>query len=252
MRSSPLGIAALIVLAGPAVSADRPVPVGKGLHRLLPAWSWTGCSIGGHGGGLWAQSTEWIVRTPGGAFFGESLGDHDVNGGLGGVQGGCDYQLAGGIVVGIQGDYSFADVAGHHDSAREFGVAYHSKVKSLASVTGRIGYAWDRILGYVKGGAAWERDDYWATTIVLGTAYRASETRPGWAIGVGGEYAFTNFLSGFVEYGYYDFGSRVIAFTPQVAGLGPGFIEIRETKSVVRAGLNLRFGGYAAAAAAKY
>jgi hypothetical protein len=28
--------------------------------------------------------------------------------------------------------------------------------------------------------------------------------------------------------------------------LGPGFLDIKETKSVVRAGLNFRFGGYAA------
>jgi outer membrane immunogenic protein len=87
---------------------------------------------------------------------------------------------------------------------------------------------------------------------VLGTAYTARETRSGWTIGVGGEYAFTNLLSGFVEYGYYDFGTREIAFTPQIAGLGPASVDIKETKSVVRAGLNLRFGGYAAPAAAKY
>jgi hypothetical protein len=29
---------------------------------------------------------------------------------------------------------------GSHDSTREFGVAYHSQVESLTSVTGRIGY----------------------------------------------------------------------------------------------------------------
>ena len=55
-----------------------------------------------------------------------------------------------------------------------------------------------------------------------------------------------------VEYGYYGFGTRQIAFTPQIVGLGPGFLDIKETKSVVRAGLNLRFGGYAAPVAAKY
>jgi hypothetical protein len=33
--------------------------------------------------------------------------------------------------------------------------------------------------------------------------------------------------------------------------LGPAFVDIKETKSVVRAGLNFRFGGYAAPAAAK-
>jgi hypothetical protein len=31
--------------------------------------------------------------------------------------------------------------------------------------------------------------------------------------------------------------------TPQVAGLGPAFVDITATKSVVRAGLNFRFGG---------
>src|SRR5262249_8113862 len=135
---------------------------------------------------------------------------------------------------------------GSHDSAREIGVAYHSKVRSLASVTGRIGYAWGRFLGYVRGGGAWERDDYWATTIILGTAYAARETRSGGTIGVGGESAFPTVLSGFLEYNYYDFGPRQIAFTPQVVGLGPAFVDINETKSVVRAGLNVRFGGYAA------
>ena len=97
------------------------------------------------------------------------------------------------------------------------------------------------LIGHAETGA-WERDDYWATTIILGTAYTARVTRSGWMIGIGGEYAFTNVLSGFVEYNYFDFGTRQIAFTPQVAGLGPAFADVTETKSVVRAGLNVRFG----------
>jgi outer membrane immunogenic protein len=252
MRKLLLGTAVVIALVSPAISADMRAPIYKAPPSVVPVWNWTGCYVGGHAGGLWAKSEEWIVRTPGGAFFGQSLGGHDVNGWLGGVQAGCDYQFAGGFVIGLQGDYAWSEAEGSHASALEVGVAYHSKAKSLASVTGRVGYAWARFLGYVKGGGAWERDDYWATTIVLGTAYTASETRPGWTIGVGGEFAFTNFLSGFVEYGYYDFGTREIAFTPQVAGLGPAFVDIKETKSVVRAGLNFRFGGYAAPVAAKY
>jgi outer membrane immunogenic protein len=245
MRKLLLGMAALIALVRPAVSADMRAPSYKASRPLLPIWSWSGCYLGGHANGLWAKSQEWIVRTPGAAFFGRSLGEHDVNGWLGGVQAGCDYQFAGGFVVGLQGDIGWTDIEGGHDSALEFGVAYHSKIKSLGSVTGRIGYAWDRFLGYAEGGGAWERDNYWATTIVLGTAYTASETRSGWTIGIGGEYAFTNFLSGFVEYNYYDFGTRQIAFTPQVTGLGPAFVDTKETKSVVRAGLSFRFGGYA-------
>ncbi len=245
MRKLLLGTAALIALANPASAADMRAPVYKAPPPSVPVWSWTGCYAGGHAGGLWAKQDDWIVRTPGGAFFGQSLGGHDANGWLGGAQAGCDYQFAGGFVIGIQGDYAWADAEGRHDSAREIGVAYHGNVRSLASVTGRVGYAWDRFLGYVRGGGAWERDDYWATTIILGTAYRARETHSGWTIGVGGEYAFTSVLSGFVEYNYYDFGTHQIAFTPQVAGLGPAFVDIKETKSVVRAGLNVRFGAFA-------
>jgi outer membrane immunogenic protein len=251
MRKILLATAALIALAGPAISAEMRTPVYKAPRPLAPGWSWTGCYVGGHVGGLWAKADDWIVRTPGGAFFGQSLGGHDAEGWLGGVQAGCDYQFFGGFVVGIQGDYAWTNAKGSHDSAREVGVAYHSRVKSLASATGRVGYAWDRFLGYVKGGGAWQRDEYWATTIILGTAYTARETRSGWTVGIGGEYAFTNFLSGFVEYSYYDFGTRQIGLTPQVAGLGPAFVDITATTSIVRAGINFRFGGYAAPIAAR-
>ena len=173
-----------------------------------------------------------------------SRGDHDVHGLLGGVQGGCDFQFAGGFVVGIQGDYAWTDAEGSHIIDPLVGDAtIQTKIKSLATVTGRIGYSWDRLLGYVKGGGAWERDNYDVfepTTLV--TLALASETRSGWTIGIGGEYAFSNFISGFLEYNYYDFGNRDITFvTP--SGETSNTLDIKETKSVVRAGFNLKFGG---------
>ena len=64
-------------------------------------------------------------------------------------------------------------------AAHEIGVSYHSYVESLSSVTGRVGYAWGRFLGYARGGAAWERDKYSATTIVLGTAYNGGRDAAG-------------------------------------------------------------------------
>jgi outer membrane immunogenic protein len=206
------------------------------------AWSWTGCYVGGNIGGLWDRSENWTVRTPGGAFFGQSLGGHDVDGWIGGVQAGCDYQFAGGFVIGAQGDYGWTNADGTHPSALETGVFYHSDVDSLASITGRIGYAWDRLLGYVKVGGAWGRVDYSASTILVGTAYTASDTRSGWTIGVGGEYALTDHLIGVIEYDYYDFGNERISLTPQIAGIPTGFLDIDESASVVRAGVNLRFG----------
>jgi outer membrane immunogenic protein len=252
MRKLLLGTAALFAAACPAIAASVRAPVYKAPPPVVPLWNWSGCHVGGHAGGLSAAAKDWIVRTPGGAFYGQSLGEHTADRWLAGAQAGCDYQFPGGFVIGVQGDYAWTDAEGSHDSAREFGVAYHSKVRSLASVTGRVGYAWDRFLGYVRGGGAWQRDDYWATTIILGTAYTAREARSGWTIGVGGEYAFTNVVSGFIEYNHYDFGARDVAFSPQIAGLPPAFVAIKATTNVVRAGLNVRFGGYVAPLIAKY
>jgi outer membrane immunogenic protein len=240
MRRILPAIAALAgLMAVPAVAADlavRPAPP-------LPAFfSWTGCFFGAHAGGVVAKK-DWTERTPEDAFFGVSEGGHDAAGFLGGVQAGCDLQ-AGGFVIGVQGDFALTDAQGDYNHPFIPERLNHSRVESLASVTARIGFAWDRFLGYVKGGGAWERDDYWATTTILGTAYTSREGRSGWSIGVGGEYAFTSALSGFVEYSYFDFGTHQISLTPQVAGLRPAFADVTETKSVVRAGLNLRFGGY--------
>ncbi|VIO72070.1 hypothetical protein CI1B_43120 [Bradyrhizobium ivorense] len=251
MRKLLSGVAALTALAGPAIAADLRLPI-KAPPPAAPSWNWTGCHAGGHGGGLDASKRDWIVRTSGAAHVGESLGGHDSNSWIAGVQAGCDYQFAGGFVIGLQGDYAWADAVGRHDSAREVGVAYYSRVDALASVTGRIGHSFGRFLGYVRGGGAWERNAYWATTTILGTAYAARATHPGWTIGIGGEYAFTDYLSAFAEYNYYDFATNRIAFAPQLAGLPPAFVDVQERTSVVRVGLNLRFGTIGAPVAGRY
>lgn len=212
------------------------------LWSAASAAGWTGCYVGAQVGGLWSQSENWTVRTPGAPHANESLGSHNANGWLGGVQAGCDYEFANRVVIGIMGEYAGTDAEGSHDSARETGVTYHSKVKSLATLAVRVAHSWDRLLGYVKGGAAWERDEYWANQTILGTAYKSTETRPGWTIGVGAEYLFTPTLSGLVEYGYYDYGARTVSLAPQVSGLPTAFVEITQRTSVVRIGINYRFG----------
>jgi outer membrane immunogenic protein len=243
------GIALSALVAGPAMAADLAVkaPVYKAPPPVPVYFSWTGCYIGGHIGGLWARK-EWTNRDPFFAPLGANLGSHDADSWLGGVQAGCDYQFAGGFVIGIQGDYAWTDANGSNDDLTDPDFRNHSRIKSLATVTGRVGYAWDRFLGYVKGGGAWEKDEYHIT--FLGTTFAtAGETRSGWTIGVGGEYAFTNNFSGFVEYNYYDFGNRDNTF---VSPFGSFVNDIKETKSVVRAGLNWRFGGWAAPVTARY
>jgi opacity protein-like surface antigen len=98
-------MAALFGLVDPAMSTDMPVPFYMAPPPVVPPSSWTGCYAGGHSGYLWG-SDEWTNRTSGGAFDNQWLGGHRVINAFGGVQAGCDYQFAGGFVVGITGDHS--------------------------------------------------------------------------------------------------------------------------------------------------
>jgi outer membrane immunogenic protein len=231
-------VALSALLAAPAMAAD--LAVKAPLYKAPPpvyVYSWTGCYVGGNAGGLWARK-EWFNRDPfNGAPLGVSYGTHDANSFLGGLQAGCNYQV-GGWVFGIQGDYDWTDAKGSNVNPFFPLETNQSRIKSLASVTGRVGYAWDRFLGYVKGGGAWERDDYTIFGVTGVALVTASETRGGWTIGVGGEYAFTDWLSGFAEYDYYDFGTRTNTFT----GAFVTTADVKETKSVFKVGLNVRFG----------
>jgi opacity protein-like surface antigen len=56
-------------------------------------FSWSGCYVGGHVGGVWTRK-DWFVRDPAFPSFRESDGSHDADGFIGGVQGGCDYRFA--------------------------------------------------------------------------------------------------------------------------------------------------------------
>jgi outer membrane immunogenic protein len=222
-------VALAALVASPALAADlrRPAPPAyKAPPAVVAYYNWSGCYLGGHGGGLFARK-EWTDAPTG---FG--LGSHDADSWLAGAQVGCNVQVSGGWVFGIQGDYAWTDAKGSHTDV--LGFTNNTQIKSLASVTGRVGYAWDRFLGYVKGGGAWERDNY---DFAFGgvTLATASETRGGWTAGIGGEYAFTQNLTGFVEYNYYDFGTRSNTFSDG------SIIDIKERKSVAKGGLNFKF-----------
>ena len=72
-----VALSALIVV--PAVAADMgrpPPPVYRAPPPVVPIFTWTGCYLGGHVGGLWA-SKDWINKNPG-ATFGLALAACDV------------------------------------------------------------------------------------------------------------------------------------------------------------------------------
>jgi len=243
---------ALAALAAPAAAADlavRPAPVPYKAPPPIVFYNWPGCYIGGNGGGAWVDKDFALnsVGTPfGGVTFATPInaGSHTASSGIGGIQAGCNYQVPGsGWVFGIQGDYDWMSAKASHIDPLGL-TTLESKSKWLASVTGRIGYAWDRFLGYVKGGGAWEGDEYrWLVAVAPfgGTVLSSpSETRGGWTVGVGGEYAFTDWITGFVEYDYYGFGTRTVGFPTAVPVTFN--VDIKENKSVVKAGINFKFG----------
>jgi outer membrane immunogenic protein len=126
-----------------------------------------------------------------------------------------------------------------------------SEIKGLASVTGRIGYSFGNALLYGKGGGAWIRDRYAVSHHIqpqIGEFYAATETRFGWTVGTGLEYAFVPNWSAFAEYDYYDFGTRsvLLAVTgnPLITVEVPPTFQIRQSMNVVKAGINYRFGGF--------
>ena len=244
-------IAVLAVGAASAHAADlpvRPPPPVKAPPMMVLVYSWTGCFIGGNGGGLWAKK-HWNATAPDSFPQGAEFSSQSPSSWMAGGQLGCDYQFNtgnGGFVIGIQGDYDWVNAkASAHDALRSISVSVtdETTVKSLGSVTGRLGYAWDRFLLYARGGYAWERDNYRMIVTITGSnEATASETRGGWTVGGGAEYAFTNWLTGFVEYDYYDFGHRTNNFIATGSGTVFDVVDIRERKQIVKAGLNLRFG----------
>ena len=104
-----------------------------------------------------------------------------------------------------------------------------------------MGYAWDRLLGYIKVGGAWERIDYAMATALEGMNGLSARETGGWTVGIGGEYAIAEWLSTFVEYRYLDFGTVTNTFANGF-GTFMGNVNIRDTKHLLKAGLNLRLG----------
>ena len=234
------------LLGGSANAADlaRPAPVYAPPPVVVPLFTWTGCYVGGNVGGIWAADS-WSDTVYGG------FGSGTASGALGGAQLGCNYQV-GTWVFGIQGDYDWTNASSNTANTiiptffpGVVGLSDSTTHNSLGSVTGRVGYSWDRLLGYVKAGGAWLSSNYAFQVNGLNVA-SDSATQSGWTVGVGAEYAFLNWLTGFVEYDYYGFSSASPAGLVCGAAGSCGFmtntIGITTSVNVVKAGINFKFG----------
>jgi outer membrane immunogenic protein len=243
MRSLLLaGVAVAVAIAGPAAAADLgAMPVYKAPVPVVMPATWTGFYLGGHFGSGWGTK-ETFSTGEFDPFAGKAIGTSSVSGLLGGFQAGYNYQINW-VVVGIEGDFSFANVKGTRIEDSDFVIGGVS-VKSpwFATLTGRIGGTVDHALLYVKGGVAWTQDDFGLDCGNSCTAFSTpSQTRSGYTVGAGIEYAFTHNWSGKIEYDFMDFGTRRSGTFECSGECETTFnFDLRQQVSVVKAGINYR------------
>ena len=165
-----------------------------------------------------------------------------------GGQIGCDYQFAPSWVVGIEGAASGSTMKGSTTVGLPLGnpdtAQVQAKTDFLTSVTGRIGYAFDNVLLYGKGGFALAGDRYDVTGSFAGTPFGfvGLENRIGWTAGGGVEWAFSQHWSASFEYDYYQFGHSVIAMSDPT-NVFLGNVDVRQNIQVVKVGLNFHIWG---------
>ena len=118
-----------------------------------------------------------------------------------------------------------------------------AKTDFLTSVTARLGYAFDHVLLYAKGGVAMAADRYDVTGSFAGTplGFTGLENRFGWTAGGGVEWAFSQHWSASIEYDYYEFGNRTVTMSDPT-NVFLGSVDVRQNIQIVKVGLNFHIG----------
>ena len=235
MKRILLASVAALGLAGTASAADlavraAPVPV--------PLFTWTGCYLGINGGWI-GQETSYTTGRQLLAPFGDpnaatpaenALLTHSYSssqsGGTLGGQFGCQYQW-GWFVLGGEWDANWAGVKDDNTFAYTAAATNnvwfprqewtHTQMDWFTTARVRVGAAWwDRVLVYATGGLAMASvDSYTHVAFNNGNnpffipqyfgAYR--ESRIGWTVGGGIEWAFAQNWTAKAEFLYIDLGS---------------------------------------------
>lgn len=191
------------------------------MKDYVAPFTWSGFYLGADLGWAWASVDHNLDWNENGGplppedliLFNQNGHDLDANGFIGGGYLGYNFQ-SGNWVFGVEGDIQGValDEDDNNDDNDFFGTKAEIDINWLASVRGRLGYAFNRSLIYVTGGVAWTDVDFKArfdTDLCGGVDCDGrgsdSETLTGWVIGGGWEYAFSDAWIGRIEYRHYEF-----------------------------------------------
>ena len=237
-------------VGGPALAADLPPPPGPMprapatyIPAAVPYYNWTGFYIGGNLGGAFNQGS---YSDPTGNTFSAANSFKFAGGG----QIGANYEFANGALIGVEAMFDWfpntsntiAVTLGPPFAA---GTAASATINNswLTTVTGRLGYAWDRLLIYGKGGFAYVGASNSNVTIG-GVGVQTAASSYGWTAGVGLEYVVFGNLSARVEYDYVGLTNNTFGVPAGVGGLGAPdqFTGNNRNIQLVTLGLNYKFG----------
>jgi opacity protein-like surface antigen len=232
MKKILLASVAFSALIGGGVANAADMPAYKAAPPA-PYYSWTGIYIGGLVGVDWGNADRTYVPPP-------TVGHVNVKGAgvMAGATIGANYQV-GYWVFGVEADYAGTNYNGNKGCPNISLTTCHSNIDAIGTVAGRLGYAWDRVLIFAKGGGAWARGDETATLNTNGQVISlAADNRNGWMLGGGLEFGHMGPWSAKVEYNHMDFGTKRLLFSNTEQA------DIRDRVHAVKFGINYRLGGY--------
>jgi outer membrane immunogenic protein len=282
MKKLLLGSVVALGMSAPAIAADM---AARPIARPVAITNWTSCYLGGSVGTGWGHTNGFsttgattfpsnpaLVVPPAGTQLSQGI---DMTGVTFGGYAGCQAQF-GVWVVGAEGDWSGINKEGQAfavggntlnvlpgGTLLGAGDIWSVKERWFATARGRLGYAIDKWLFYVTGGAAWMKIDSANfcenQALLSGAASFANcggplnhsllqtDTRIGWTVGAGVEYALPYNWSIRSEYLFI----RIPSYTTFTPGIGnalvvpvtaPTNLTVADISNhIFRAGLTYRF-----------
>ena len=228
-----IALAALLPAFQSVIAADLPSqPVYRApIVTPAPVYNWTGCYVGGNVGAGWGRGQITDVNSGGGVSATNT-------GFVGGVQIGCDYEFAGGFVIGARDMFDGASL--NSGSTISTGALVNdtanSKTQWFNILTARIGYAvMPNALIYFQGGGAWTRTTQTITTPAGAQIGQFANNKGGYVVGGGFEYMFAPKWSTFLEYNYMNFGTNSGTTTTGVN------VNLKHDTQTLLVGINYRF-----------
>jgi outer membrane immunogenic protein len=245
MRAFVGGVLALALGLSAAASAADLAPYTKAPGPMLaPMWDWSGFYVGINGGGGSSHKCWDFVNA---GLLGAE-GCHNATGGTVGGQLGYRTQ-SGNWVFGLEGQANWADFSGQNVSTFIPGQLNRSWVQAFALFTGQVGYAWNNVLFYVKGGGAVvdDRYDIFVAPGFPGAGARlanaVNEARGGGTVGAGLEYSFAPHWSVGIEYDHVFLGNHTTLLTTTPGGSAFQNDRIRQDIDMGLVRVNYVFGG---------